>query len=72
MRVRLAVPLLAVLPSVVSADLYVKGQNERITVKASREPLARVLAGIAQGSPASPWSTSRRRRPSSSPSRSMT
>ena len=50
MRVRLAVPLLAVLPSVVSADLYVKGQNERITVKASREPLARVLAGIARES----------------------
>jgi hypothetical protein len=50
MRVRFAVPLLAILPSVVSADLYVKGQNERITVKASREPLARVLAGIARES----------------------
>src|SRR5262245_30040905 len=50
MRVKLAVPLLAVLPTVVSADLYVKGQADRITIKASREPLARVLAGIARES----------------------
>jgi hypothetical protein len=49
MRVKFAIPLaLAILPSGVSAELYIKAQNERITVLASREPLSRVLKGIAQ------------------------
>jgi hypothetical protein len=49
MRVSWVVPLaLFVLPSAVTADIYVKAQNQRITVRAQREPLSRVLAGIAR------------------------
>jgi hypothetical protein len=49
MRVSWAVPLaLAVLPTAVSADLYVKGENQLVTIRAHREPLSRVLTGIAR------------------------
>jgi hypothetical protein len=49
MRLKLAVPLaLLVIPGAVTADVYVKAQNDRITVRAQREPLNRVLASIAR------------------------
>jgi hypothetical protein len=49
MRLTLSVPLaLLLLPSAVTADVYVKAQNQRVTVRAQREPLSRVLASIAR------------------------
>jgi hypothetical protein len=49
MRVRWLIPVaLVALPTSVPAEVYVKAQKDRITVRAQREPLARVLAGIAR------------------------
>src|SRR5262245_23901498 len=49
MRLRWLVPVaLVALPTSVPAEVYVKAQKDRITVRAQREPLARVLASIAR------------------------
>jgi hypothetical protein len=49
MRLRWLVPVaLVALPSPVPAEVYVKAQQGRLTVRAQREPLSKVLASIAR------------------------